>query len=218
MNDNQPPPSDNIHEQEHSIFDNAADNPFAIFAEWFEKAKNHSDIKDATALCLATATKDGKPANRMVLLKDYSEQGFVFYTNLESRKGQHIASNPHAAMCFYWDELDFQIRIEGQLRQVSDDVADEYFNSRPFTSRVGVWVSKQSQKLDSRVQMIKELAVKTAYFAVNELSRPPYWSGFCLEPEYFEFWRGDNFRIHDRVCYTKNADTASGWSKNLLYP
>ncbi len=190
--------------------------PFNHFTQWFEEAKKQPTIKDPNAVNVATVSPEGKPASRMVLLKDYDENGFVFYTNLGSRKAQHLHNNPHAAMCFYWEILRKQIRIEGSISPVSEEEADAYFHSRALKSRIGAWASKQSQPLDSRATLLKEVAKQTARFALQDVPRPEFWSGFRLTPDYFEFWQNGEYRIHDRTCYQKNTDGT--WGNHLLYP
>ncbi len=191
-------------------------SPIEHFTQWFEEAKQQKTIKDPNAVNLATVSPEGKPASRMVLLKDFDENGFVFYTNLGSRKAQHLHNNPHAAMCFYWEILGKQVRIEGSITSVSDTEADAYFHSRALKSRIGAWASKQSRPLESRATLMKEVAKQTARFAVQDVPRPEFWSGFRLKPTHVEFWQNGEFRIHDRTCYTANNDGT--WSKQLLYP
>ncbi len=191
-------------------------NPIEHFTAWFNEAENHQDIKEANAVSLATTCRDGLPSNRMVLLKDYDEKGFVFYTNLNSYKGEQLKENPFAAMCFYWEALARQVRIEGYVVDVDEEEADEYFASRPFKSRVGAWASKQSQPLDSHAALLKEVAKQTVRFATQDVPRPEFWSGFRLVPCYMEFWQKGEYRIHDRVCYLKNEN--DHWHRQLLYP
>jgi pyridoxamine 5'-phosphate oxidase len=190
-------------------------DPFEHFENWFNQAKQHKGIKEAEAMNLATASKDGTPSNRMVLLKDYNQDGFVFYTNLESRKGRELKENPKASLCFYWAAMDRQIRIEGDVNPVSNDEADEYFHSRPIKSRVGAWASRQSRPLKSKSDLVKSVAQYGAKMATGKVERPPFWSGFRIVPNRIEFWQAGEYRIHDRVCYTlKNGK----WESGLLYP
>ncbi len=190
-------------------------DPYTLFGEWFEEARTHKAIEDPNAMCLATATTEAIPSARMVLLKDWDSEGFVFYTNLESRKGEELADNPHAALCFYWEPLHKQVRIEGSVSTISDEQADRYFYSRPLKSRIGAWASRQSRPLKSKQTLLAEVAKQAARFVTNDVPRPPFWSGFRLHPERMEFWQQGEFRIHDRHCYTYSD---GGWSHTLLYP
>ena len=186
------------------------------FSEWFLEAENNKVIAEANAVNLATVSEDGRPSNRMVLLKDYDEHGFVFYTNLTSRKGRQLAANANAAMCFYWENMGKQVRIEGAVISVSDDEADAYFASRPLKSRIGAWASKQSQPLDSQSSFLKDVAVQTARFATSDVPRPEFWSGFRLVPNRVEFWQKGEYRLHERLTYS--LDNAGEWQEQLLYP
>lgn len=192
------------------------ENPMLTFKEWFEEASNHGDIKEVNAVNLATASRDGMPSNRMVLLKDYDDNGFVFYTNLNSHKGRQLKENPFASMCFYWEPLSKQVRIEGFVSDVDSKEADAYFASRPLKSRIGAWASKQSQPLDSQAALLKEIAKQTARFATQDVPRPEHWSGFCLVPCYMEFWQKGDYRVHQRLSYMR--DEADNWQSQLLYP
>lgn len=187
------------------------------FEEWYEEAYKRESIRENNAVNLATADENGRVSNRMVLLKNYDASGFVFYTNLQSRKGQQLQANPWASMCFYWEALSKQIRIEGQVKPVTDEEADAYFNSRPLKSRIGAWASKQSQPLESKAALLKEVAKQGTRFVTEEVPRPPYWSGFRIQPERLEFWQAGEFRIHDRVCYEWD-DSLKKWRRMLLYP
>jgi pyridoxamine 5'-phosphate oxidase len=190
-------------------------SPIDLFTDWFLEAKK-SKTKEPEALNLATASKDGKPSNRMVLLKDYSEKGFVFYTNLESRKGLELGENPFAAMCFYWEKINKQVRIEGAVSSVSNEEADKYFASRPLQSRIGAYLSKQSRNIDGNVDLLKEVAKQSIELANKRLKRPNFWSGFCVEPYKIEFWERGDFRLHKRILYSLNDKKT--WSKSFLYP
>lgn len=180
--------------------------------EFYEKEKN---IIDANAMTLATATKEGRPSARMVLLKGLDDRGAVFYTNMKSRKGREIKMNPYASLLFYWREPGVQVRLEGKLEFVSDEEADEYFNSRPKGSRIGAWASQQSQELESRYALEKEVAKWSAKFLSSQIERPPYWTGCRLIAENIEFWKAGKFRLHKRECYQKQGE---GWRKYKLYP
>ncbi len=191
-----------------------ARDPIALFAEWYEEALN-CGLKNPTAAALATVDGNGQPSARMVLLKGYDEQGFVFYTNTESCKGEHLRANPRAALCFYWPPLDRQVRIEGSVEPVSDDEADAYFATRPRQAQIGAWASAQSRPLESRFALEKQVAKFVAKFAVGTVPRPPYWSGYRISPERIEFWRQGTFRLHERLLYRRSAD---GWTTERLFP
>ncbi|MFZ1741342.1 MAG: pyridoxamine 5'-phosphate oxidase [Pontixanthobacter sp.] len=191
-------------------------DPFELFAAWYSEARAHSGIADASAVNLATSTGESRPSSRMVLLKDYDAQGFVIYTNLGSRKATELAGNPNAALCFYWEPLGKQIRVEGVAARVGDNEADAYFASRPLASRVGAWASKQSTRLESRAKLLARVARYTASFAVGEVNRPPFWSGFRIVPDRMEFWTNAEYRLHDRIVFEK-ADSGD-WRRYLLYP
>ena len=176
-----------------------------------------SEPNDPNAVALATSNKNNLPSVRMVLLKDFNENGFVFYTNLDSQKGSELKSNPKAAMCFHWKSLLRQIRISGLVKQVDDDVADQYYDSRGYESRIGAWASKQSQKLNSRDQLINAIKeYKDKYNDKNKVPRPSHWSGWCLSPSSIEFWLDGDNRIHERLKYTKGDK--GNWIKSLLSP
>ena len=192
------------------------DDPFKLFESWYEEAKKN-EINDPNALALGTATKKGVPSVRMVLLKGYDKNGFVFYTNLNSQKGNEIKENPNATMCFHWKSLLRQIRIVGTLSQVEDEVADNYFNSRAYESRIGAWASKQSSELVNREELIKSLEkFKNKYQDQNNVPRPNYWSGWNLKPTGIEFWLDGDNRIHERLKYKLTAN--NDWTKSLLSP
>jgi len=190
--------------------------PFELFAEWLEDARA-SEPNDPNALALATVDETGLPNVRMVLLKDFDERGFVFYTNFESAKGRELLTAGKAAMCFHWKSLRRQIRIRGPVEVVSAAEADEYYHSRPRGSRIGAWASKQSRPLESRFALEKEVARYTAKFGIGEIPRPEHWSGFRLVPKSIEFWHDRPFRLHDRVQFTRTEPDAA-WSKLRLYP
>ena len=192
------------------------DNPFELFQKWFEEAKK-KEINDPNALALGTANKEGIPSVRIVLLKDHSKKGFVFYTNLNSQKGNEIKENPNATMCFHWKSLLRQIRIVGTLKQVDDETADEYYNSRAYDSRIGAWASKQSNILQSRDELLNALDnYKKKYKDKNNVPRPNHWSGWNLKPSSIEFWLDGDNRIHERLKYTLEEN--SNWTKSLLSP
>jgi len=191
------------------------DDPVKLFDIWMLEAKK-SEINDPNALSLATTNNKNEPSVRMVLLKGLSENGFVFYTNLNSPKSHDIKNNPNAAMCFHWKSLQRQIRIKGVILQVSDEEADKYFNSRPYESRIGAWTSDQSKTMNKREEFLKKIEeYKKKYNDEKNLPRPSHWSGWCLKPSSIEFWLGDKFRIHERLKYNK---ISNGWKKEILYP
>lgn len=193
-----------------------AEKPFELFDEWFEDAKT-SELNDPNALALSTVDPDGLPNVRMVLLKGFDDAGFVFYTNLESAKGRELLSAGKAAMCFHWKSLRRQVRIRGEIIQVSDSEADEYYQSRARGSRIGAWASKQSRPLESRFALEKEVAKFTAKFGIGDIPRPEHWSGLRLVPSEIEFWADRPFRLHDRVQFTRSSPS-DPWSKQRLYP
>lgn len=196
------------------IFDR--DEPFELFANWLQDARK-KEINDANAMALATADADGLPDVRMVLLKDVDAEGFVFYTNLESAKGEQLAENAKAALCFHWKSLRRQVRVRGPIEPVSAEEADAYFNSRARDSRIGAWASKQSRPLESRFALEKAVAREAARFGLSEVPRPDHWSGFRLKPVSIEFWRDRPFRLHDRMTFRRD-DFSSPWSITRLYP
>ena len=192
------------------------DNPIDLFEDWFNEAKK-TEINDPNALALATVGKNGIPSVRMVLLKDFNEKGFVFYTNLNSRKSNEIKSNPNTAMCFHWKSLLRQVRIAGKLSKVSDADADNYYNSRSYGSRIGAWASNQSSILKSRDELLNSIEeFKRKYSNEKNIPRPKYWSGWNLYPTEIEFWLDGKDRIHERLLYSRKDNNM--WEKNLLSP
>lgn len=190
-------------------------DPFPMFGEWFEEA-HETEINDPNAVTVASVDAEGRPSARMVLLKGWDPQGFVFYTNFESRKGQQILGNPNVALLFHWKSLQRQIRIEGTAAQVPDEEADAYYASRARQSRIGAWASKQSRPLESRFALEKAVASYAAKFNIGEIPRPPHWSGFRVTPRKIEFWRDGAFRLHDRFVYDRQDDDS--WTITRLYP
>ncbi len=190
-------------------------SPITQFEAWLSDAKACKAITEPTAMSLATVGAGGKPSARIVLLKAIDERGFVFYTNLESRKSNEIKSNPNAALCFYWMPLDRQVRIEGRVEPVSKEEADAYFASRARESCIGAWASQQSRPLSSRNVLVKAVASFTAKFAGKDVPRPDFWSGWRLVPEMIEFWQQGEARLHEREVYTRDG---KGWEITRLYP
>jgi len=193
-----------------------ADDPLRLFAAWFEDAKK-AEPSDPEAMALATVDADGLPNVRMVLLKGFDERGFVFYSNEGSRKGGELAANPRASLAFHWKSLRRQVRLRGAVTSVSATEADAYFASRPRSSQIGAWASRQSSPLESRYAFEKAIALKAAQFAVGPVPRPPFWIGYRLMPIVIEFWHERPFRLHDRIEF-RRADVGAAWTKTRLYP
>jgi pyridoxamine 5'-phosphate oxidase len=191
-------------------------DPFELFEAWMKKAKK-TEPNDPNALALATSNENGIPSVRMVLLKGLNKDGFVFYTNLNSQKSDEIKKNPNAAMCFHWKSLLRQIRIVGTMNEISEDVANEYYNSRSYESRIGAWASNQSSTLNNRDELIKSIeGYKKKFTENNKVPRPRHWSGWNLSPKNIEFWLDGDNRIHERLKYSKNKN--GEWIKSLLSP
>ncbi len=193
---------------------NSKANPLSLFQEWFEEAKK-SEINDPNAMNLATISNDGKPSSRMVLLKSYNDQGFVFYTNSNSKKGKSIKSNTNVALNFHWKSLQKQIRIEGTASLIGNTEADEYYNSRPLGSRIGAWASLQSEELDDRSSLLKRITEYEKKFENTNIRRPLHWNGYIVNPLLIEFWQDMPFRLHDRVEFRKKENK---WVSKKLYP
>lgn len=191
-----------------------SESPFKKFAEWFAEAEA-KEPNDPNAVTVATVGPDGRPAARMVLLKQWDERGFVFFSHLPSRKGREMANNPHVALLFHWKSVTRQIRIEGLVAQVSDAEADAYFATRARESQIGAWASEQSRPLATRKIFEERIAEAQARFAGSDVPRPDYWSGWRLVPESFEFWQAAEFRLHDRLVFTRAGE---GWETGWLYP
>ena len=192
------------------------EDPFELFEKWFVEAKK-KEINDPNALALGTVSRDCIPSVRMVLLKGFDKNGFVFYTNLNSQKGKEIKENPNATMCFHWKSLLRQIRIVGTLKQVDDKTANDYFNTRAYESRIGAWASKQSSILKNRDELLNTLEnFKKKYNDKDNVPRPLHWSGWNLKPTSIEFWLDGDNRIHERLKYT--LDKNNVWNKSLLNP
>ncbi len=190
------------------------EEPFTRFTTLFERAKQ-SQPKDPNAVTLATVDASGRPSARVVLMKEVDARGFVVFTNYDSRKGRELLAQKVAALCFYWPSLEQQVRVEGTVEQVSAAESDAYFATRPRPSQLGAWASLQSQPLDDRKTLLKRLADLTAKHEGKAVPRPPHWGGFRILPERFEFWTADEYRLHDRWVYEKQAD---GWATGALYP
>jgi pyridoxamine 5'-phosphate oxidase len=190
--------------------------PFELFDKWYEAAKK-KEINDPNALALATSSKNNVPSVRMVLLKDFSKNGFVFYTNLNSQKGNEIKENPSVSMCFHWKSLLRQVRINGKVTPVQNTVADKYYNSRAYDSRIGAWASKQSSVLNDRQELINSIdKFKEKFNEKDNVPRPDHWSGWNLKPDSIEFWLDGDNRIHERLKFLLNSD--GSWKKVLLSP
>ena len=189
-------------------------NPIEIFKEWFALARESEDLAEAVAL--ATADANARPSVRMVLLKAVDDNGFTFYTNLESRKGGELKENPFASLCFHWKSQKRQIRIEGCVVPVSDAEADSYFASRPKDSQIGAWASQQSRPMEGLFEFEAAIAKYAAKYAFGEVPRPPYWSGFRISPTRIEFWEDRKFRLHMRHIYEREAD--GSWLEREVYP
>ena len=187
--------------------------PFAPFRRWLDEAWQGE--ANAHAMTLATTALDGRPSARVVLLKGIDHRGFVFYTNLESRKAAELFANPNAALCFLWKSLNRQVRAEGTVQQVDDAEADEYFASRPRDSQIGAWASDQSQPLASRAELERRVDEYSGRFAEGAVPRPPHWSGFRLVPQRMEFWQERPYRLHDRFRFIREGD---GWRRERLFP
>ncbi len=191
-------------------------DPLSVFAQWLKEAEA-SELNDPNAAALASVDSEGLPNVRMILLKGFDERGFVFYTNFESQKGEEILQQKKAAMCFHWKSLRRQVRIRGDIEVVSDQEADEYYNSRARGSRIGAWASKQSRPLESRFALEKEVAKFTAKYALGDVPRPPHWSGIRIIPTYIELWKDGAFRLHDRIVF-RRANSNEEWTKTRFYP
>ena len=188
--------------------------PLTLFEEWLREAEAH-EPNDPTAMTLATVDADGTPSARMVLLKGVDDRGFVFYTNLESRKGAQLRQSPRAALCFHWKSLRRQVRVEGTVEPVTAEEADAYFATRPRGAQIGAWASTQSRPLRGRFELERRVAEYALRFGVGSVPRPPHWSGFRIAPNRIEFWRERPFRLHDRLVYLHEGD---GWRVERLYP
>ena len=192
----------------------AGEDPLQLFAAWFEAARA-AGVPLPEAMGLATATPDGRPSSRMVLLKEFGTDGFVFYTNYESRKAAELETNPRCALTFHWTTLERQVRIEGTVERTSREAAEEYFRTRPRESRIGAWASPQSREIPSREALEELAAQRVEEFAGGNVPLPPYWGGYLVIPERLEFWQGRAGRLHDRLQYERAGD---GWRRSRLAP
>ncbi|NDJ22752.1 pyridoxamine 5'-phosphate oxidase [Nostoc sp. B(2019)] len=190
-------------------------NPFIQFKKWFDQALA-AQLPEPNAMTIATATPEGTPSARMVLLKDFDERGFVFFTNYNSHKGQELAENPQAALVFWWAELERQVRISGYVEKVSETESDQYFHSRPANSRLGAWVSNQSEVIESREVLEQRLQEFQSKYENQEIPRPSHWGGLRVIPSEIEFWQGRSSRLHDRLLYTRLDD--GSWKIERLSP
>jgi len=190
-------------------------SPIEQFRRWFDDALA-ADLHEPNAMTVATATPDGRPSARIVLLKGFDEQGFVFYTNYEGRKSSELETNPYAALVFYWGELERQVRIEGRVSRVSEAESDAYFAGRPRGSQLGAWVSEQSRPVEDRGALEERLRELQARYESREVPRPPFWGGYRVEPETIEFWQGRENRLHDRLRYRRSE--SGGWRRERLQP
>ena len=189
--------------------------PFKLFANWLQEAQVNSQIIEPTAMCLSTVGQGNRPSSRMVLLKKFDDRGFCFFTNLTSRKGGELSVNKNVALCFYWGILGRQVRIEGEVEDVSQKEADDYFASRRRGSQIGAWASKQSQQMADDQEFENRILQTTKDFENQDIPRPPFWSGFRCKPQAIEFWEEGEFRLHQRTVYKK---TQNGWEVLRLYP
>jgi pyridoxamine 5'-phosphate oxidase len=192
-------------------------DPIDLFKQWLADAQAlpREQVPEPTAFALATVSEDGQPSVRMVLLKDVDQRGFVFYTNLESRKARELTGNRRAAMNFHWPQLERQVRVEGRVSRVADTEADAYFASRARGSQIGAWASRQSRPMERATDLETRVAEFEAKYAAGPVPRPPFWSGFRIEPAVIEFWKGKPSRLHDRQVYHRDGD---GWRVQILYP
>ena len=192
----------------------SSSEPWELFSSWFEIARN-TKILEPNAMILSTVTQDGQPTSRVVLLKDFDQSGLVFFTNYLSQKGEQLAYNPRASILFWWEPLQRQIRIEGEVVKIDEEESDTYFQSRPYGSRLGAWVSEQSQKIDDRTVLEKRQIDFEKKFAEGNVPRPDHWGGYRLAPNKFEFWQGRSNRLHDRLLYCMQQ---KAWTRTRLAP
>jgi pyridoxamine 5'-phosphate oxidase len=198
-----------------TLAESSADpNPFKQFENWFNDAINSGTL-EPNAFSLATVSEEGMPSSRMLLLKDYSHDGFIFYTDYTSKKGRELESNPKAAILFFWADLERQLRIQGNIKKVDDKISERYFASRPLDAQISASISKQSKKVKNRLELEKRWQDKKESSKNKVIQRPPNWGGYILSPDYFEFWQGRENRLHDRLSYYKKK---KGWTIERLSP
>ena len=191
------------------------DDPFVVFKEWMSEAEKN-EINDPNAVALATVNESNQPDVRMVLLKEYNKNGFIFFTNLNSKKGTDLKKTPKASMCFHWKSLLRQVRISGDISLISDDEADKYFYSRPYLSKIGAWSSSQSKPMETRDALLNKIdEYKNKFTDQSNVPRPGHWSGFLLSPNKIEFWKDVEGRLHQRLEYSK---VSNSWERQILYP
>jgi pyridoxamine 5'-phosphate oxidase len=199
----------------HSLEEkNLSPSPVVQFHEWMDYAIQ-AGVPEANAVHLSTVSSEGRPSSRIVLLREFSEEGLVFYTNYQSRKGSHISENPYVAVTLFWPELERQVRVEGRAEKIDESKSDSYFHSRPLESRLGAWASRQSQTLESREQLEKTMLEVQQRYEGTEIPRPAHWGGYLIRPDYFEFWQGRANRLHDRISYTLENGS---WRISRLFP
>ncbi len=197
--------------EDHSI----TSDPLSLFEQWMSEAVK-AEVAEPNAMVLSTVSADGIPSSRIVLMRDYSSDGFVFFTNYNSRKGQNIQANDHACLLFFWPDLERQIRITGKIKKTSEKVSDEYFMSRPRESRIGAWTSAQSSRISSRDELEQRYAELEKSFQEKDITRPPHWGGYVLAPVEIEFWQGRPSRLHDRILFEKESNDE--WKVSRLAP
>ena len=203
------------YEKQELLESNCPENPLELFQKWFLNADASDTVEETNAVSLSTVGKDGYPKSRIVLLKKYTWEGFIFYTNYNSSKGEDLSNNNAAAFNIFWGELERQIRIQGFISKVDEDVSNKYFNARPRASKIGAWASSQSESLKNRKELEDRVLFFEEKFKDDEVLRPPHWGGYSLVPDKIEFWQGRSSRLHDRILYTKENDL---WIKSRLSP
>lgn len=193
-------------------------DPLLIIEQWLEDARRHPEIKEPTAMALATASPQGVPSVRIVLLKEHSPAGFAFYTNMESQKSEQLAANKQASLCFYWMPLNRQVRIYGSVERLAEEKADAYFATRGRGKQLGAWASQQSRPMASPETLQERIAELDAYYGEGDIPRPPHWAGWQVIPQSIELWEEQHDRLHRRIAYTRSDEHASGWQGQWLFP